>query len=184
MKRLHPLIAFAAATFTVSASAQNLKPGLWEVTSSMKGGGGEMDKAMAHMKQQMASMSPEQRRQMEAAMAKQGVAMGGGPGGMSVKTCMTKEMVERNEIPAQHGDCRTTKNERSGNTIRMAFTCTKPPSSGEGQLTIQSPEAYTMKVAVKGPPGGKGETINMDASGKWLASDCGNVKPMQAPPGR
>ena len=181
MNRCYALVAFAAATFTISASAQNLKPGLWEVTSSMKGGAGDMDKAMAHMKQQMAGMSPEQRKQMEAAMAKQGIAMSSGPGGMGVKTCMTREMVERNEIPAHQGDCRTTKNERSGNTIRMAFACTNPPSSGEGQLTIQSPEAYTMRMAVKGPPGGKGETVNMDASGKWLSADCGNVKPMRPP---
>jgi len=181
MKLHHAVVAFAAATFAVGVSAQNLKPGLWEVTNNMKGGSGEMDKAMAQMQQQMASMSPEQRKQMEAAMAKQGIAMSAGPGGMSVKTCMTKDMIERNDIPAQKADCKTTKNERSGNTIRMAFTCTKPPSSGEGQLTIQNPEAYTMKMAIKGPPGSKAETINMDASGKWLAADCGNVKPMGAP---
>ena len=43
-------------------------------------------------------------------MAKQGVQTGSGSpgGGMSMKICMTREMVERNEIPAQQGDCKTT----------------------------------------------------------------------------
>ena len=181
MRLRHALVAFAAASFALSASAQNLKPGLWEVTNNMKSSSGEMDKAMAQMQQQMASMSPEQRKQMEAAMAKQGIAMGAGPGGMSVRTCMTREMIERNEIPGHKADCRTTRNERSGNTIKVAFSCTNPPSSGEGQLTIQSPEAYSMKMAVKGPPGSKAETMSMDASGKWIAADCGNVKPLRPP---
>ena len=51
---------------------------------------------MAQMQQQMASMTPEQRKMMQDMMGKQGVGIGaGGPCGMSVKVCMTKEMVER-----------------------------------------------------------------------------------------
>ena len=182
MKKLHALAALAAATFAVTASAQNMKPGLWEITNNMKSGSGEMEKAQAKMQQQMASMPPEQRKMMEKTMAEHGVKMGaGGPGGMTVKTCMTKEMVERNEMPTQKGDCKTTKQERSGNTMKMAFTCTTPPSSGEGQFTFQSSEAYTMKMAIKSTVDGKPETMNMDASGKWLGSDCGSIKPMRPP---
>lgn len=183
MKSSHVIAGLAAAAFSFSASAQQqLKPGLWEVTSNMKSGSGQMEKGQAQMQQQMASMPPEQRKMMEKAMAEHGVKMGAsGMNGMSAKTCMTKEMVERNEIPAQKGDCKTTKQERSGNTIKMAFTCTNPPSSGEGQFTIQSSEAYSMKMAMKTNMDGKPETINMDASGKWLSSDCGSIKPPRMP---
>jgi hypothetical protein len=179
MRRLrYVLLALAAASFSVSASAQNLKPGLWEVTNKMQGG--DMDKAAAQMQQQMATMKPEQRKMMEEMMAKQGVKMGaGGPGSMSVKTCMTKEMVERNEIPTQQGDCKTTKQQRSGNTIKMAYSCANPPSSGEGEFTIVSPEAYAMKMAVTTAMSGKPQTMDMDASGKWLGADCGDVKPVR-----
>jgi hypothetical protein len=182
MKLTYVLPALAAVIFAGSASAQQLKPGLWEVTNNMKSGSGQMEKAQAQMQQQMASMSPEQRKMMEKTLAEHGVKMGaGGPGGMTARTCMTKEMVERNELPAQKGDCKTTKQERSGNTVRMAFTCTNPPSSGEGQFTIQSPETYTMKMAVKTSIDGKPETMNMDASGKWLSADCGSIKPPRMP---
>ena len=73
-------------------------------------------------------MPPEQRKKMEEMMAKQGVKMGAGRagGGMSVKICMTREMVERNEMPAQQGDCKTTQQSRSGNTMKMAFSLHQP----------------------------------------------------------
>jgi hypothetical protein len=176
------MAALAAGAFAVSASAQNLKPGLWEVTNKMQSASGEMEKQMAQAQEQMAKMPPEQRKMMEDMMAKQGMKMGaGGPGSSSVKVCMSKEMVERNEIPAQKGDCKTTKQQRSGNTTKIAFACTNPPSSGEGQFTIVSPEAYTMKMTVNSTAQGKPETMNMDTSGKWLSADCGSIKPI-APP--
>ena len=180
MKARHLLAALAAGTFAIGASAQNLKPGLWEVTNNMKSGSGEMEKSMAQMQQQMASMPPEQRKMMEDMMAKQGMKMGAGGGrGMSVKQCMTKEMIERNEMPTQQGDCKTTKQQRSGNTMKFAVSCTNPPSSGEGQVTFVSSEAYTMKMTVNTNVGGRPETMNMDASGKWLGADCGSIKPMK-----
>ena len=180
MKLLCTLTVLAAAAFAGGASAQNLKPGLWEVTNTMKSSSGEMEKAQAQAQAQMKSMSPEQRKMMDEAMAKHGVKMGaGGPGGTSVRMCMTKEMVERNEIPAQKGDCKTTRQQRSGNTIKMAYTCTNPPSSGEGEYTVVSPEAYTTKMTMRSTSQGKPETINMSGSGKWISADCGNIKPVR-----
>lgn len=175
-----PILLMAA--LCLPAAAQTLKPGLWEVRQKMQGSG-EMNQAMADMQKQMAAMPPEQRKQMEAMMAKQGVQMGSAPGGaMSLKMCMTKEMAERNEIPANQGDCKTTSQQRTGNTMRMSFTCTKPPSSGETQFTFTSPEAYTMKMTATTTASGKPEKVTMEGSGKWLSADCGNIKPMAPPP--
>lgn len=176
------LVAATLALFTFAAGAQNLKPGLWEVTQKMEGSG-QRGQAMAQMQQQMANMPPEQRKMMQEMMAKQGVQMapGGAAGGMSVRICMTREMVEKNEFPAQQGDCKTTQQSRSGNTMKMAFACTNPPSSGQGEMTFVSPEAYGMKMAVSSTVNGKPEKMNMEGAGKWLGSDCGKIKPA-APP--
>jgi hypothetical protein len=175
-------LAAAAAALCIAAmpaSAQTMKPGLWEINNKM--GGGQMDQAMAEMHKQMQQMSPAERKQMEDMLAKQGVRMSpGAGGGMSVQMCMTKEMVERNDMPMQEG-CRMTQNTRSGNTMKMAFTCTNPPSSGEGQVTFSSPEAYTSKMTIRTQEKGRTETMTMDTTGKWLKADCGNVKPL-APP--
>jgi hypothetical protein len=177
-----PLVAASLALFAFAAGAQNLKPGLWEVSHKMQGGG-PTGPSMAQMQQQMANMPPEQRKMMQEMMAKQGVQMapGAAAGGMSVRICMTREMVEKNEIPAQQGDCKTTQQSRSGNTMKMAFTCVNPPSSGQGEMTFVSPEAYSMKMAMNATVNGKPEKMNMEGAGKWLGSDCGKVTPV-APP--
>jgi hypothetical protein len=179
------LAAAALAAFACTAGAQSLKPGLWEINQKMQASGAQGDR-MAQMQQQMANMPPEQRKMMEEMMARQGVKMGpGGPGGggMSIQMCMTKEMAERREVPAQRGDCKTTQQSMSGKTMKMAFTCTNPPSSGEGEVTFSSPESYSMKMAVTTQVQGQSEKVNMDATGKWLGADCGNVRPM-GPPAR
>ncbi len=172
------LVLAAAST----AHAQSMKPGLWEVNNKM-GGSPEMDKAMAQMQQQMASMSPAQRKQMEDMMAKQGMSMGGAAnGGMVMKMCMTKEMAERNEVPMQQqGNCTTTTSDKTATGMKMKFTCTNPPSSGEGQMTFSGDSAYTMKMKINSSGQGGPKTMTMDASGKWLGSDCGAIKPMTMP---
>ncbi len=163
------------------AMAQTLKPGLWEIINKMQSGSGQIEKGMAEMQQQMAGMSPEQRKMMQDTMAKHGLVIGaGGPGSMAVNICMTKDMVERNELSSQQGDCKTSSAPRAGNTMKMSFVCTQPPSSGEGVVTFVSPEAYTMKMAMKSAMQGKPETITMEGSGKWLTSNCGAVKPISA----
>jgi hypothetical protein len=135
---------------------------------------------MAEMRQQMASLPPEQRKQMEDIMARQGVQMG--PSGHSVRMCLTKEMVERNEIPATQGDCKVTQQQRTGNTMKAAFSCSNPPSTGESVVTFTSPEAYTMKTTASGNVGGKAEKMTVEGTGRWVSADCGSVKPMAPPP--
>lgn len=178
MKAKHFLAAALSAVALGAGAQTTLKPGLWQINQKMHTADGRMEKQMAQMQEEMAKMPPAKRKMMEDAMTKQGMQLGGaGPGGMAVKICMTKEMVERNEMPSQRSDCKTTRQTRSGNTMSMAFTCSNPPSSGEGKVTFTSPEAYTMKMSVNSTANGKTEKMDMDASGKWLASDCGAIKP-------
>ena len=176
--RHHLLAATAVLALALPAGAQTMKPGLWEINN--KASGGQMDQAMAEMQKQMAQMSPEERKQMEAMMGKQGMRMAPSGGGMAIQMCMTKEMVERNDVPMQDG-CTMTKQQRSGNTMKVAFNCTKPPSSGEGEFTFMGGEAYKSHMVVNTQAKGKPETVQMDGTGKWLAADCGSVKPVGAP---
>lgn len=176
--RMHLVAAAAVLAFALPAGAQTMKPGLWEIHNKMSGG--QMDQAMAEMQKQLAQMPPDQRKQMEAAMAQQGVKMApAAGGGMAVQMCMTKEMVERNDVPVQNG-CTATQNRKSGNRVQFAYTCANPPSSGEGEMTF-TPESYTSHMTMKTTVQGKTETMVSDSTGKWLKADCGNVKPVQAP---
>lgn len=174
--RMQTALATALLAACLPAAAQSLKPGLWEINNKM-GGNAQMDQAMAQMQKELASMPPEQRKQMEAMMAQRGMSMPGGAGkGMTIQSCMTKEMAERNDVPMQDG-CKITKQERSGKTMKMAFACTNPPSSGDGEFTFVSDQAYTSKMNIKTTVEGKPQTMTMDASGKWLAADCGKLAP-------
>lgn len=165
-----------------AAGAQTLKPGLWQITQNTQGSG-QLAQAMTDMGKQMAAMPPEQRKMMQEMLAKQGVQMGpaGAGGGMSVKVCMTKEMVERNAVPSQQGDCKTTQQSRSGNTMKVAFACTNPPSRGEGEVTMAGPEAYGSKMSVTTTVDGKPQKMDIHSTGKWLGADCGAVEPMAVP---
>lgn len=177
MKLLACGILLASASLALGVQAQEMKPGLWEMRNKMSGSA-EMDKAMAEAQKQMQSMPPEQRKMMQDMMARQGVHMApGADGAMNVRMCVTREMAASHAIAPQQGDCRTTSSERSGNSLKMAFACTNPPSSGEGVLTFSSPEAYTSRMTVTTIAGGKSEKMNMQGQGKWLGSDCGTVKP-------
>ena len=165
------LFAAAVLALALPAGAQTMKPGLWEMSNKMSGG--QMDQAMAEMQKAMAEMSPEQRKQMQAAMAQRGVKMvPGAGGGMAVQMCLTKEMVERNDVPMDKG-CTTTRNERSGGRMKFAFTCGNPPSSGEGEASF-TPETYTSRMTMKTA----GDTMTMEGKGRWLKADCGDVKPI------
>ena len=176
LRTLSSVILLASA---VGVSAQTMKPGLWEMTSSLQNGGKDLTAAMERMQKQMASMPPEQRKMMQDMMAKQGVQMSAsGVGGMSIKMCLTQEMVDRHEIaPKQHGNCTQTTSPRVGGTMKYSFKCTEPVSSGEGEVTFSSPEAYSMKMKVVSAE----RNMDMQSSGKWLGANCGDIKPIQVP---
>jgi hypothetical protein len=183
MRLLRNVAALAALTCTIGIQAQTIKPGLWEITTQMQGpAGGQIAGAMSEMQKQMDSMPPEQRKMMQDMMAKQGVQLGAtGNGGLAVKMCMTQEMVDRSEFGGHQGDCTHTSSARMGNTQKYSFTCTKPPSSGEGQVTFNGREAYTMQMSVTSTIKGKPEKMDMQGAGKWLGSDCGAIKPLAMP---
>lgn len=175
----HTALLFFALALPAFTHAQTTKPGLWEMTQKM-GGNPQMDQAMAQMQQQMASMSPEQRKMMQDMLAKQGMAMPApaAGGGMTVKMCITPEMAARQDLPVQtEGECTTTVTSRSANVVKMNFVCRNPPSSGEGTYTFQGDTAYTMKMLMKTTHQGKPQNVTLDGQGKWVAANCGNVKP-------
>lgn len=172
------LLALAAA-----AQAQTkLTPGLWDHEITMKSGGGQMDAAMARMQEQLANMPPEKRAQMEAMMAQRGISIGAAAGGgpaIKAKVCLTPEQAARDEVPQdQRGQCKQTSRSRSGNTLKFTMECTgQNPGRGEGEFTLISPKETQGKVSITMTGGARTGTVDMDMRARWLAADCGDVKP-------
>ena len=172
-------LALLAGMAGGASAQQKMRPGLWEHSVNMKSQSGQMEAAMAEMQKSLASMPPEQRKQMEQMMAQQGVGMG--PKGQTVKVCITKEQADLDNIPQQEG-CTQKVQRVDASTMKVAFSCKagqgQPPSSGEGTITMQGPTAYTGQFRFKTQNQGKPEQIDMAQSGKWLSDNCVAIKPM------
>ncbi|MBC7916532.1 MAG: DUF3617 domain-containing protein [Rhodoferax sp.] len=180
---LRHLLGLCLLVVGTASYAQHLQAGLWEISTQMRGGQADkMAASMEKMQKDMASMPPEQRKMVQDMMAKQGVQMGAAGGaGITAKICMSQEMVSRNDFSGQRGDCSHTTSPRMGNTIKYSFVCTKPASSGEGEISFQGRDAYTQKMTVTTTVKGKPEKMDMQSRGKWLGNDCGKIKPIAMP---
>ena len=94
MKRFSCCLLLGLAASGAAHAQTRPVPGLWEHSTEINTGSSEMGAAMAKMQEQLAAMPPEQRKQMAAAMGRQGMGMGMGmsaaPGqGMIFKVCLT-----------------------------------------------------------------------------------------------
>lgn len=173
------LLAFGLSAADVALAQPDIRPGLWEMQiQNMQGMGGmdmaKMQQAMEQIKAQMASMPPEQRKMMEQHL---GAGAGFAMSDKGFRTCLTKEIIQRNEIPVNDGDCRHTIKEKSSKRMVATVQCSKPAINGNMTATFDNPKAYT--VAIKGTIQEKGRTLPYEMSMRWLhvGDNCGNVKP-------
>ena len=170
-----------AAALVAPAAAQNLKlrPGLWEFSVTMKAQSGQMEAAMAQARKSMAQMPPAQRKQMEQMMAQQGVGIAA-DGAQVVRICMTPQDTEMDQIPVQEG-CTQKVARVNANTVKSSYSCKggqgEPPSSGEGTITLESDTAFSGKHRMSTTADGKPEQMELTQKGRWLAADCGKIKP-------
>ena len=114
MRKLACLVIAAGAS--LAATAHAMKPGLWEITSQMSGGGMPA----------MPAMPEAQRKQMEA----MGIKMPGAAGGpmtVAVKHCVTKEQAAKRQPPQSDEDrkqkCEQKDVKTSGNTVTWKIEC-------------------------------------------------------------
>ncbi len=178
MKFQRALATIPLTLAAFGASAQSMKPGLWEHSFTMKSGSGQIEKAMADMQKQMAAMPPDQRKQMEQMMAQSGVGMGARAN--TVKVCISPEQAARLDIPQKDDQCKQEITQRSASMMKFKFSCAgQPPASGEGEVTFHSPAHYSSKSVVNTSVEGKPERMTMDQTGKWLSADCGSLKPVK-----
>jgi len=178
-KTIARTLLLACACAALPAGAQAMKPGLWSLSNQVTSSDPDVAQAMSAMQQQMANMSPEQRQQMQKMMQQNGVQLDIGAGGaLQTRLCMTRDMAERKEFPVQQGDCKQTFTQQSSTRGHIAFTCTKPRVSGEGDVTADSDTSYRAHMKIKNDEQGRNQVVDMDVTGKWLSADCGNVRPI------
>lgn len=180
MKCIHVALAACLALGCSLGQAQQLRPGLWEHQTTMKTGSGQMEAAMARMKEQLDAMPPAKRKQIEEAMGRQGLGAGLPAAGepMAVKVCLTPDQAARNEIAQQQGQCKQTGSTRSGNTVKFTLECSGTrKAKGEGEFTLISDREHKGRVHITTERKNREETMTMEHHARWLAAECGEVKP-------
>jgi hypothetical protein len=152
------------------AQTLDVKTGLWETTviSEMNG--------MPAI--DTSKMTPDQRARIEAALKGRG---GRGPSTSVVRTCMTKEKLDKMAFhemaPNNNSSCKTSVVSSSRSAVDMKMECSGARKS-TGTMHFEAPSRESMKGTVKIATGDDGHsmTINMSMTGKWLGDDCGDVK--------
>jgi hypothetical protein len=174
-------ITCALLACTCSAGAQTIKPGLWEMSSKISSSDPQVQAGLDGLQQHLANMTPEQRRRMQQLMQQNGLQLDVGPAGaVQSRVCMTREMIARKEFPVQEGDCKQHYKQVSASKGKVAFSCTRPAISGEGEIDVLSDTSYRGRIHVRSAEHGN-QSVDTDVSGTWLGADCGSVGPVSVP---
>jgi hypothetical protein len=205
MKNLLSILVAVLGVTAVTLHAEPIKvdmvPGLWEnkVVWGIGGADGtpaiqpdQVKFAMEEMKRQLASMSPEQRKQMEAMMAQSGMKVTDNgvsfnnnqveisPTGTNAKICVTQAQIDRGELPDDVKGCESVLKQVSATQFKSTHVCSGEYSgTGESEVTFHSPKHYTGTGKMNQVMNGEKRTMAFTMEGKWLSSDCGEVKPAQ-----
>lgn len=168
-------VVFGSAIGVAPVQAQEIDPGLWEMTMDMDSldGTGEMAKMkeqMAQMREQLANMPPEARRMMEQQMAARGLSFG--EEGVSVRVCLTAEDLKGGPIREgqKDGDCTYTQVKQTGKTWSGHVSC----KNGEGDFvtTLHSRTHHTTESTLTSAEHGK---MRMKMDARRVSADCGTA---------
>jgi hypothetical protein len=165
-------VGWALPGLAASETPLAVTPGLWEMTSQTETSGAPPVPPDA-----TAGMTPEQKAKFEAAMQAM-IAKQTQP--HTVKTCVTAERLKRGFTgDDKHKDCQTTVVDSTSKVLDVKIACTGGDQPSTGTIHYEAVDAKTVvgKVDMNIGRGGKSMEVRNDIHGKWLAADCGDVKP-------
>ena len=150
----------------------DLKPGLWQISST-----GSMTGAPPIPPEVLASMPPEKRAQAEAAM-QAAMARAGAP--QVAQNCVTEDQLRRglNFEDPHNPSCKRTVVTNSSSLLVVHEECAGArPMVGDFRFAAVDRETMKGDINVVMGNGANTTTMQRSLQGKWLGSDCGDVKP-------
>ena len=168
--RMTSMVTLAGLTLPVlaySADTLNVKLGLWEITSVTE------TRGMPPLpKELLATMTPEQRRQMEAEIKAEQAK---GPDRDTDRECITQKDLDRPFESSNTKECTQTNVTTTRTMQEVRIVCTGGvPGSGLLKVSAPSPEKMTGSLDLKLGEGAQAMTIKAQLQGKWISSDCGD----------
>lgn len=171
-KTLLVLVCYAFMLPPANSADNNLRPGLWEITTT------------SDLLWLAPQISPDDMRNLKDLAEQYGVEMPQIQMGEAIsKACITQEMADQKILPdfyqAELG-CNTKNATRNGNQYRLDFVCNSPQLTGSGTAegTFTSPESFSGRTHFDGVAQGIPVNEHADIRGRWVGSSCGTVKPL------
>ena len=168
--RLRTRIALLACCCTplsaVAADKLEVKPGLWEITSSH-----QITGIPPMPKEWVDKVTPEQRAAMETAFRKESEK---GPQTDTERECITKEDSER-PFDVGDKDCTQTVVRTTRTTQEVRLSCNgEMKGSGVLRVTTPTPETMTGSLDLQLGDGKDAMKVKSELKGRWLGPDCGD----------
>jgi hypothetical protein len=166
------MLLCVAGTGLAQAPTLDLKPGLWQVNST-----GSMTGAPPIPPEALANMPPEKRAQVQAMME---AAMARASEPQVAQRCVTEDELRRglNFDDRPNPSCHRTIVSNTSRTLVVHEECAgQRPMVGDFRFTAVDRETMTGDVHVVMGGGPNPSTMQRSLQGKWLGSDCGDVKP-------
>lgn len=172
MRRTFLSVSLWLAVSTASSARDNIRPGLWEITTT------------SNLFALVPHIPPEQMQKM-ASLAKQyGLEMPQIQNGVATsKVCITQQMAEQ-EIPSyfheNQSGCTVKNATKAGNSYRMDLVCARPRLQGNGRAEgiFTSAESFSGRTEFDSVVQGNPVYASADSSGRWINTSCGTVKPL------
>ena len=164
---MRPLLLSLSLLALHAQASDKMKPGLWEM--SMR----------SDAMKSMPKIPPEQIEKMK----QMGIKMPAMQNGAMVhKVCISKEMAEQNTpltAAKEQQSCQSKNVSRSGSNYSLDLVCDSPEMKGAGTVKGSvSGDSMSSVYDFKGTAHGQVISQHMETTGKWLSSDCGDIKPI------
>jgi hypothetical protein len=170
------------ATWAQDIKPVDVKPGLWENTTTSEISGLAMPAMPQISPDQLAKMPPAQRAQIEA-MMKGGM---GTPRTNTTKVCITQEALSRSLFDNGDKSCTFKVVSSSSSNQQIHVECTRGNTKTSGDLNLDRVDSEHLKGNMNmkttgdsstAGSAGQNMTIKLSFSNKYLSADCGDVKP-------
>lgn len=171
-RALLALLSVASLGAGAAASAETLRPGLWNYAlQTRRGDGPAMDLA-----QMLRSLPDSARPQLDARLREQGMALG--PDG-NLRICLDAQSVAPGHPPLHlQGRCDIDWAVEPGDAWKFHYHCSDPTADGTGEMRISSATAYTSDYTVQSGQG----SVTGKVQASWLGASCGSLAPLRESP--
>jgi hypothetical protein len=160
------LILASGACFAADGlTPLDVKTGLWETTTTTERSGMPTISA-----DQLAKMPADVRARVQGMSA---------PHTETKQSCMTRDEVSKFGLN-QDKSCKITTVTSTGSKQEFQFDCDSAQSKSTGTMKIEavdSSHVNSLIVIKMNSSNGRNMDMKITNSAKWLATDCGNVKP-------